>query len=53
MDRKKGTVKKGIDADDARRRRENHAIQIRKGKQAEQVIKHRKVSGQARLCSVP
>lgn len=42
---KKGGVKKGIDAEDARRRREDHAVRIRKEKAAEQIAKHRKVRG--------
>lgn len=50
--RKATTVKKGIDSEEARRRRETHAIRIRKEKQAEQVAKHRKVRPRAWLGAI-
>ena len=37
-------MKKGTDLDDARRKREEKTIQIRKVKNAVQIAKHRKVS---------
>lgn len=40
----RGTVKKGIDVDKARKRRENHVVKIRKEKLQEQYAKRRFVS---------
>ena len=41
--KKKEGKAKGTDPEDARRRREEHTVQLRKNRQTEQIAKHRKV----------